>query len=238
MARSFVAFRSERNIRTIPDIRRRPLYPKTLLSEYDNSPRLKALLCGFEKAVDPYWAIDAFYQAIFDPRTAIGWGLDVWGRIVGIARDIVMDGDQNVFGFFGSDLQPFGQAPFYFANATNTYTLTDTAFRVLVFLKAAINISTGTLAELNYLFSKIFGERGHVMVLHTGTMHLRLVFRFKLSLYERGLLGTGGANPVPAGVGYDIYDVPVKTFGFQGSNLMPFDQGAYVQGGPINADSI
>ena len=36
--------------------------------------------------------------------------------------------------------------------------------------------------------------------------------------------------------GYLTYEVPLsKIFGFAGSGLMPFGQGVFIQGGPINA---
>lgn len=237
MSRSHVEFRGSPNVRALPDIRRAPLYPATLLSQYDNSPIIRALLQSFEWAVNPSWEIDAFYASVFNPHTAFGWGLDVWGRIVGIDRAIVLEGNPNAFGFFGSELAPFGQGPFYSANATSLQVLSDEAYRLLIFLKAAINISTGTMRELNALFLWLFGSRGRVMVLHVGTMHLRLLFRFRLKIFERALLTQAMTSPIPAGVGYDIYDVPLKTFGFNGSGLMPFGQGQFVQGGPQNANS-
>lgn len=44
----------------------------TVLSQYDNSARMLALMEGFNAHVDPASDIDAFYQAVFDPRTATG----------------------------------------------------------------------------------------------------------------------------------------------------------------------
>lgn len=235
MSLSFVAFRGAANIRAIPDIRRAQLYPLTVLSQYDNSPRIKAILRDFEYAVDPYGEIDAFYSAVFNPRTAFGWGLDVWGRIVGIDRAIVLDGNPCAFGFFGSGLLPFGQGPFYSRYSTYRFVLTDEAYRLLIFLKAAINIGTGTLGELNRIASILFGTDGPVMVLHVGTMRLRFLFRFTLKPWQRSLLAQETVAPVPAGVGYDVYDVPLSTFGFHGSNLKPFNQANFVKGAPKNA---
>lgn len=238
MSKSYVEFRASPNIRALADIRRAQLYPETLLSQYDNSPIMKALLRDFEWALDPAWEIDAFYASVFNPHTAFGWGLDVWGRIVGIDRAIVLEGNPDAFGFLGSDLAPFGQGPFYSANATSLQVLADEAYRLLIFLKAAINISTGSLAELNALFLAIFAGRGAVMVLHVGTMRLRLLFRFKLKIFEAAILAQAMLTPIPAGVGYDVYDVPLSTFGFNGSGLMPFGQGSFVQGGPRYAYSV
>ncbi len=204
----------------------------TILSQYDNSPRMLALVEGFNALMDPAADIDAFYEQVFDPRTAIGWGLDAWGRIVAVNRAVTLEGVPDAFGFDGSGLVPFGQGPFWNANATSTYVLADDAFRLLIFLKAAINITDGTLASLNAILHQFFAERGPVMALHVGTMHMRLVFRFSLKTYERAILSKADMTPIPAGVGYELYDVPRATFGFAGSGLMPFGQGAFVTRGP------
>ena len=68
-----VDFRGALNIRALPDIRRGMLFPYTLISQYDNSPRLRALLLGLERAVDPWLAIQEFYRSVFDPRSAGSW---------------------------------------------------------------------------------------------------------------------------------------------------------------------
>lgn len=211
---------------------------ETILSQFDNSPRLLALLSAFDGQVDPAPAIDAFYAAVFDPRTAFGWGLDVWGRIVGVERIIQLAGIPDAFGFDGSGLVPFSQGPFYSDQATTTYTLEDDAYRLLIFCKAAINITNGTLADLNRIMQWLFGDRGSVAVLHTGTMQIRFLFRFSLLPYEQALLTRDDVPPKPAGVGYDVYAVPKDTFGFFGSGLMPFGQGEFVNGGPSNAYSL
>lgn len=208
----------------------------TILSQYDNSPRLLALVEGFNAHIDPERDIDAFYAQVFDPRTATGWGLDVWGRIVAVDRAVTLAGNPGAFGFDGSGLMPFGEGPFWNANATTTHVLADEAFRLLIFMKAAINITDGTLASLNRILHRFFAERGPVMALHTGTMHMRLVFCFMLKTYERAILAKADMTPIPAGVGYELYDVPRATFGFAGSGLMPFGEGAFVSRAPQAVD--
>lgn len=234
MART-IEFRLSPDIRDLEDIRRTLFYPRTLLSQYDNSPRIKALIESFEKRIDPYWDINLFYYKIFNPHTATEYGLDVWGRIVEVSRSIILEGSESAFGFHGSGLQPFNQGPFYTTKVNSYYSLSDEAFRLLIFLKAAINISTGTLANLNMLFHYLFKDYGEVLIIHTGTMRLRGVFKFHLKLWQRALLSYA-ITPIPAGVGFDIYSVPKDTFGFHGSELKPFNQGAFCPGikGPKN----
>ena len=234
-----VDFRTQRNIRALDDIRCGRLWPHTLISQYDNSSRLCALLEGEEGQLSPVWDIQRFFQAVFDPRTAIGWGLDCWGKIVGIGRQIELAGEDDVFGFDGSGLLPFGLGTFWSENATSTYSLEDEAYRQLIFLKAAINLSDGTLASLNRIMTALYGERGTVCVLHTGTMRIRFFFDFYLQPFERALIAREDVPPKPAGVGFDIYEIRrADTFGFHGSALQPFNQGNFSIGGPRDAYSI
>lgn len=212
---------------------------QTIISQYDNSPRLLALLAGENRAIDPAVDIQAFYDAVFDPRTAVGWGLDCWGQIVGIGRHIELEGTDAAFGFDGSELQPFGQGTFWSEDATSYYRLTDEAYRQLIFLKAAINITDGSLASLNRIMDMMFGERGTVCVLHVGTMRIRFFFDFYLQPFERALIARDDVPPKPAGVGFDVYEIRrADTFGFQGSGLQPFNQGNFATGGPRDAYSL
>lgn len=233
-----INFRSVSNIRELPDIRRGQLYPKTILSQYDHSRRMLALLSGFESQVDPYYDIQAFYDNAFNPKTAIGWGLDVWGRIVGIGRVLELEGEPEPFGFLGSGLFPFSQRPFYSPTATTSYSLSDEAFRLLIFMKAGINITDGTLPSLNRILNQFFGSRGRTMVLHVGTMHIRFLFRFLLTEYERAMFSQSSVLPAPAGVGFDFYEVPEETFGFFGSELQNFNNGNFSIGDPNYAYSL
>ena len=224
-----VDFRALKTVRSCPNIRRGLWYPLTVISQYDHSPALRLLLQGFEQELSPYWAITEFYAKVFNPRTCLAWGLDVWGNIVGLSRTLKLKGLGQWFGFLGSGLLPMGQASFYDADATTAVTLDDTFFRRYIFFKAAINISNGTLADINRLTQQLFAGRGTVMVIHTGTMHLRFWFDFDLSEEERALILRDDIPPVPAGVGYDIMTLdPTSTFGFYGSELQPMNQGTFV----------
>lgn len=212
---------------------------QTIISQYDNSPRLLTILEGENGAIDPAVDIQAFYDAVFNPRTAVGWGLDCWGQIVGISRDIQLAGTNTAFGFDGSGLEPFDQAPFWSSDATSYYRLTDEAYRQLIFFKAAINITDGSLASLNRIMDMMFGERGTVCVLHVGTMRIRFYFDFYLRPFERALIAREDVPPKPAGVGFDVYEIRrADTFGFQGSGLQPFSQGNFAIGGPRDAYSL
>lgn len=202
----------------------------TIISQYEHSPRLLALIRAFNRLIDPEPQIAAFYALAVDPDTAKDWGLDCWGRIVAIERKIELTGDDSAFGFIGSGLNPFNQGVFYTDNVTNTYVLSNDAFRLLIYCKAASNITDGSLRDLNAIMARLFDGRGRVMVLHTGAMVIRYVFEFELKPYERALLLRDDVPPKPAGVGYEVLEIPYPAFGFAGSGLHPFNQGTFAQG--------
>jgi len=108
---------------------------KTILSQYADSDRITGLIETFFGATDQTANFDAFYDKIWNLDTAESYGLDVWGRIVGVNRvlqvantqyfgfaeagDALPFGDARFLGWtdhFGfseaGDAQPFGQAPF------------------------------------------------------------------------------------------------------------------------------
>ncbi|MDP4023715.1 DUF2612 domain-containing protein [Methylobacterium sp. NEAU 140] len=59
---------------------------KTILSQYADSDRITGLIETFFQAVDQTANFDAFYDNIWNLPSAQGYGLDCWGRIVGINR--------------------------------------------------------------------------------------------------------------------------------------------------------
>ena len=64
--------------------------------------------------------------------------------------------------------------------------------------------------------------------MNVGEMKIRIVFTFYLSAYQRALLREYGVLNVGAGVGMEYYQIdPDQTFGFNGSGLLPFNQGIF-----------
>jgi hypothetical protein len=61
-------------------------YRQTILSQYANSPIITQLIDNFFAYLDQTQNLDSFYDLIMNLDTAQGYGLDVWGRIVGVNR--------------------------------------------------------------------------------------------------------------------------------------------------------
>jgi hypothetical protein len=59
---------------------------KTFISQYAQSPTIRRMVNDFNAYLDPTQSLDQFYELIWNVDTAVGYGLDVWGRIVGVGR--------------------------------------------------------------------------------------------------------------------------------------------------------
>lgn len=201
----------------------------TVISQYANSPILNALIDFMSQDINPDTDLDSFYSYVWDVSTAQGFGLDIWGRIVGVGRDLNIPGVVTNFGFSeGTGYYPFGQAPFYDGPPASTvYTLGDDAYRTLILVKALSNISNVTAQSLNHLLQVLFAGRGRCYVSDTGQMQLRYVFEFSLQPYEISIFTQSAAIARPAGVGAQVLTVDLpNTLGFSEANAyQPFGYG-------------
>ena len=212
-------------------------WPETILSQYANSKRLLLLIQSFHDGLSPGALFDQFYSKMWDIDTATGYGLDVWGRIVGASRVIKVPSTAATFGFQdgAKDYQPFNQAPFYAGStSTQNFSLSDTAFRTLILIKAAANIAATNTPQLNALLQTLFAGRGRAYVNDLGNMQMRFTFEFYLQPYELVILTQGGVIPRSTGVKATLIQCPQgSTFGFAGSGMQPFGQGTFT-GGLLN----
>lgn len=202
-----------------------------VISQYAASPRILALLVKQAALLDPGRDLMLYYDGIFNPKSAQGVGLDIWGRIVGIGRMLWM-ANTEFFGFAYQLMENFDQAPFWIESlAQGQFRLADEAYRFLIFYKAAANIGRGDMASINDLLNSLFeADRGpaNSYVLEVGVMEIRAVFNFYLSGYEQALLEQYGLLDRPAGVGFSWYQHdPAEMFGFAGQELQNFDNGIF-----------
>ena len=204
----------------------------TLLAQYANSPTIVQLIANMAQYIDASADFDAFYDAVWNIETAQGYGLDVWGRIVNVSRQLTIAGAVSNLGFSegGASYSPFGQASFYTGvPATQSYTLADPAYRVLILVKALANISSCTPRSLNQLLQNLFAGRGRCYVIDQGGMSMSFVFEFMLQPYELAILTQSSALPRPAAVSAQVVqlDLP-NTFGFsEAAAYQPFGYGVF-----------
>jgi len=175
-------------------------YGETVISQWANSPTLLQLIDDFSQCIDPNIAIDNWYDAVWNVQTAIGYGLDVWGRIVGVNRVLPVI-SSDFFGFAqASDANGFGQAPFYNSQGlTTNYALSDPAFRLLVLAKAAANIWDGSIPGLNTILRLLFP--GQICYVTDGlNMTMTYTFEWTLSPVQQSVIANSGVLPKPCGV--------------------------------------
>jgi len=139
---------------------------QTVLSQYSNSPILTQLILNLDEYLDPNAKIDAFYALVMNLDTAEGYGLDRWGRVVGVNR-VLQIPVENWFGF--AEASPgsytFGQGAFYSgAPLTSNFALSDNAYRFLILAKAAANITNGSIPAINQILLNLFPGRGNCYV--------------------------------------------------------------------------
>jgi hypothetical protein len=203
---------------------------QTIISQYGTSPVLNQLIQNMNAYIDPSADIQSFYDSIWNISTASGYGLDVWGKIVGVGRlfEIPNTGPWLGFQDGSTDSQPFGQSPFYAGPSTGSYLLSDNAFRTLILVKAIANISNCSIQSYNTLLSNLFRGRGRCYASDLGNMQMLYTFEFVLEPFELAILQQSNALPRPAGVSASIVQViPSNYFGFNGSGLQPFGQGIF-----------
>lgn len=216
---------------------------KTIISQYANSPQLVQLIQNMNGYIDPRANIATFLSFVWDVTKAQGFGLDIWGRIVGLlnGRLLKLGATGQTFGYDTTDIPPdwgpFNQGTFSTGpNQTTTFTLGDDAFRVLILAKALANIIATTSQALNQLLGNLFPGRGRAYVADlgksntaTGGMQMSFVFEFALTQVEYAILTQSGVLPHPAAVGFNVVVIPTGLFGFveAGVPSRPFNDGTF-----------
>lgn len=178
-------------------------YWQTVLSQYGNSDILTGIITSFFEATDQTANMDAFFDLIWNINSAQGYGLDVWGRIVGVTRTIAVP-VASYFGMegpTGASGDPYNVSPFYTGSAlTINFSLTDESYRTLILAKALANISDCSIKSINQILLLIFPGRGNCYVTDGLNMSMTYTFEFGLSAVERSIVENSGVLPRPAGV--------------------------------------
>lgn len=192
-------------------------FERTVLSQYSSATKLCALITTFNDYIDQNANLEAFYNLIWNVDTAVGAGLDIWGRIVGVERVLTVT-ETDFFGFQQGGWRGWNQAPFYTGKLTSTnYRLTDEAFRALIMAKAAANITDSSIPAINRILMTLFPGRGNAYVAEG--QYVKQVFAFGFA--EAG--DKVGWNQAPFGQARSSYPTGMKlTYVFEFS-LAPFE---------------
>lgn len=220
--------RQTTNLRELGDVC--DLTGYAIQSQYSASKKIMALAANFQEHIDPHLDVDLFYEKMFNIYTAQGEGLDNWGRILQISRQIPRINS--------------GQPENPPSPASQLIRLEDSAYRLLLLYKAMANIAASDAATQNSLLSTLMntgasdfhtasGKEIPAYVLETGTMLIRWVFEAFLDDTQIDVFMAAGTLARGAGVGWEFYAVDyTQVFGFNGSGAQPFGQAPFV---PDNA---
>jgi hypothetical protein len=180
---------------------------QTILSQYGNSATITQLIHNMNAYIDPCADIDNFYNVVWNVETAEGFGLDIWGRIVGL---------------------PTGR----YIYTSPVTVLTDAQFLPLILVKALSNISITSSASFNQLLNNLFAGRGRSYVSDQGNMQMRYTFEFTPLPYEVQIMTQPGIFLRPAGVQVSILLISLPVFGFSEAGTItsaPWGQAPFVQ---------
>lgn len=174
----------------------------TVLSQYANSPIITKLVDDFAQWLDPASRFDAFFSLLWDIDTAQGFGLDVWGRILGVNRILQVPAGVYLGFEQDADARPFGFGILYGGGrSTNNVALTDAAYRTLLLAKAALNITDASIPAVNAILLNLFGQ-GHVR--DNMDMSLTYVFTTTLTPIQTAIVFQSGVLPKPCGVSFTV----------------------------------
>lgn len=181
---------------------------QTIISQYGNSATITKLIYNMNENLDPTADIDSFYNVVWNVDTAIGFGLDIWGEIVGISREIFTD--------------------------PVTY-LDDDAFRSLILLKALSNISIDSAPSVNQLLQNWLGPGARAYMQDLGNMQISYVFEFPLTAVQLQIITGSTIFLRGAGVLATIVAADFPVFGFKEMGTAwawPFNQATFI---PVGA---
>ena len=191
----------------------------TVISQYANSPTLLTMLADWNDDLDQTPNYFSFYGLIWDVLTAVGYGLDVWGLIVGVSRNLEIV-EAGWFGFAqgspGTDTWgPGGASPWFTGESiTSNFALTDDAYRQLILAKAAVNICSGSIPSINAILMNLFGPTntfgpgGTCFVTNGLNMTMQYNFLFQPNPVQRSIIFNSGILPTPGGVVPSIVITP------------------------------
>lgn len=179
-----------------------------MLAQYANSPKLVSLVQGLQEQFNNAQTIEDWLRIVFDLRTATGFGLDIWGKILNQSRRFeYVDENQQVVKVYLQGAQTVGGVDY-------TAEQMDEFYRTALFLKAFSYISDCSLKNMNDLLYFYFNSTADgtspdkkAYAYNVGTMAIEIVFEFFMPKLEQAIL-TSDLFPTPAGVDVNYRFIP------------------------------
>ncbi|WP_333580381.1 DUF2612 domain-containing protein [Duodenibacillus massiliensis] len=199
-------FESAEDVREMADVTSRASV--AMQSQYAHAPRMNAVGKILQDEIDATDQLDDIAVQVADVQTAKGVFLDWWGKRIGIDRYIKVKDKYVRFD--------------------------DDYFRFLLMYRAVCNVSDSTCATMNRMLSLLTNTKVFCVDYQDMTISSVVVIG-AISDVMSTVLATYGLLNRPAGVlaNYLIIYPNEEIFGFQGSDLLPFNQGVFNPGRTI-----
>lgn len=173
-----------------------------MIGQYANSPVLVALNNGLTELFDDSQFVENWYNVVFNLKTATGYGLDVWGRILNMSREI----EYNGVSYYLQGAQTIGGITFTAEEMENFY-------RMILQITAMRYIGNASIYSINSILDVIFSDYGRAYCYEYGTMQIRYVFEFYMNDLLRAMIES--LNMHPSGVLTSYEYLPLgEFFGF------------------------
>lgn len=181
----------------------------TVISQYAQSPVLMQMIADFSQWFDQSANWDNFYQYVWNIDSAQGFGLDFWGKVLGVGRYLLLPVTADFLGLTGSDGTASGYAfgvGVFFDGATDTqtYSLPDPDYRTLLLAKAFANICRACIPVLNQLLMTLFAGYGDAYVEDNGNMAMTFYLGWVPTAIQLAILEQSGVVPHPTGVAVSV----------------------------------
>lgn len=178
-------------------------------SQYAHAKRIRGVAEKVRQEIDATQDMVDLHGMVADMQTAQGVYLDWWGQRVGVDRLLKVKGEWCRFD--------------------------DDYFRFLLMYRAVCNVSDSTCATINRMLSRLTDTK--VFAVDYQNMQIQsIIVVGSISDLQATVLQEYGLLNRPAGVltNFLIIYPDEKIFGFEGSDLLPFDQGVFNPGRTIN----
>jgi hypothetical protein len=177
---------------------------ETIISQYANSPKILQLIADMNEAIENCADFQKFYDDVWNIETAVTFGLDIWGKILGVDRNIYIP-------------------PLFPVRTSAVYTMTDTEYRKMLLTKALANITPATAEGINVILKLIYSEQDNAFSVDLGGMDMQYKMLYRPEDWQYGIMLAGNIVPKPAAVGAGTFTIN-EYFGFsEAISWQPFD---------------
>lgn len=175
-------------------------YLRLLTSEYQGKPNLTQWLTTVLQPVIDVAVLLGELSNAFDINSAVGPQLDVLGLLIGVSRVV----------------------PFQPSNPSDSPTLDDTTYRILLRAKIAQNQWNGQIGPLYSLWNELF-PGGRIVLQDNQNMTATIFLAGSFTSIIKDLIRNGMIVPRPEGVLYTYTFATEPVFGFD--NITPYIAG-------------